>query len=150
MISLIQRVTQAEVTVDGVCISRISRGILAVVAVERGDGEAQAQRLAERIIGYRIFPDAEDRMNLSLADVGGELLLVSQFTLAADTRKGARPSFTPAAAPEEGQRWFAYLVDRAKELHPRTSTGLFGANMQVGLVNDGPVTFSLRAPPDTV
>lgn len=148
MIGLIQRVTQAEVTVDGFCISRISRGILALVAVERGDGAAQAQRLAERIIGYRIFPDAEDRMNLSLADVDGELLLVSQFTLAADTRKGARPSFTPAAAPEEGQRWFAYLVDRAKERHPRTSTGRFGANMQVGLVNDGPVTFSLRVPPN--
>jgi D-tyrosyl-tRNA(Tyr) deacylase len=147
MISVIQRVTQAKVSVDGISIGRISRGILALVAVERGDGEEQAQRLGERILSYRIFPDPEDRMNLSLVDIGGELLLVSQFTLAADTRKGARPSFTPAAAPEEGRNLFEYFVDRVREKHPATSTGLFCANMQISLVNDGPVTFYLRIPP---
>ena len=118
-----------------------------MVAVERGDGEEQARRLAERILGYRIFPDGEDRMNLSVADIGGELLLVSQFTLAADTRKGARPSFTPAATPEEGRLWFEFFVDRVREKHPRVSTGQFAANMQVSLVNDGPVTFILQVPP---
>ncbi len=147
MISVIQRVTQAEVTVDGVSVGSIGRGILALVAVERGDGEVQARRLAERILNYRIFPDSDGRMNLSLVDIDGELLLVSQFTLAADTRKGARPSFTPAAAPEEGLRWFEYFVGLVKERHPKTQTGQFGADMQVALVNDGPVTFSLRAPP---
>ncbi|MEI7867217.1 MAG: D-aminoacyl-tRNA deacylase [Candidatus Methylumidiphilus sp.] len=151
MIGLIQRVTQAEVTVEGAIVGRIGRGILALVAVERGDGEAQAQRLAERILGYRMFPDAEGRMNLSVVDIDGELLLVSQFTLAADTRKGARPSFTPAAAPEEGRLWFGHFVDRVREKHPKTSTGQFGAHMQVALVNDGPVTFSLRvAPADSI
>ncbi len=151
MIGLIQRVTQAEVTVEGAIVGRIGRGILALVAVERGDGEAQAQRLAERILGYRMFPDAEGRMNLSVVDIDGELLLVSQFTLAADTRKGARPSFTPAAAPEEGRLWFGHFVDRVREKHPKTSTGQFGAHMQVALVNDGPVTFYLRvAPADSI
>jgi D-tyrosyl-tRNA(Tyr) deacylase len=147
MISLIQRVAEAEVSVDGACVGKIGRGILALVAVERGDGEAQAARLAERILGYRIFPDAEGRMNLSLADIGGELLLVSQFTLAADTRKGTRPSFTPAAAPEEGRRLFDHFVEQARQRHPRIAIGQFGADMRVSLVNDGPVTFSLRVPP---
>lgn len=147
MISVIQRVAQAEVTVDGIGVGRIGRGILALVAVERGDSEAQSQRLAERILSYRIFPDAEGRMNLSVADIGGEILLISQFTLAADTRKGSRPSFTPAAAPEEGRRLFEHFIDRVRERHPKVSTGQFGANMRVALVNDGPVTFTLRAPP---
>lgn len=147
MISVIQRVSEAEVTVGGAGVGRIGRGILALVAVERGDAEAQAARLAERILGYRIFPDAEGKMNLSVADIGGELLLVSQFTLAADTRKGARPSFTPAAAPEEGRRLFDYFVEQVRARHPRVATGQFGADMRVSLVNDGPVTFSLRAAP---
>ena len=149
MIGLIQRVAQAEVCVEALSVGRIGRGILALVAVERGDGEAQATRLAERILGYRIFPDEEGRMNLNLAEIDGELLLVSQFTLAADTRKGARPSFTPAATPEEGRRWYDYFVAQAKQRHSKVSTGQFGANMQVALINDGPVTFSLRVPPAT-
>jgi len=147
MIALIQRVAQAEVAVAGIRVGKIGRGILALVAVERGDTEPQAQRLAERILGYRVFPDAEGRMNLSVADIGGELLLVSQFTLAADTRKGARPSFTPAAAPEEGRRLFDWFVACVRKRHPRVSTGQFGADMQVSLINDGPVTFMLRVPP---
>ena len=133
--------------VGGSSVGKIGRGLLALVAVERGDGEEQARRLAERVLGYRIFADGEDRMNLSVADIGGELLLVSQFTLAADTRKGARPSFTPAATPEEGRLWFEFFVDRVREKHPRVSTGQFAANMQVSLVNDGPVTFILQVPP---
>ena len=147
MISVIQRVAEAEVTVAGSSVGKIGRGILALVAVERGDGEAQAARLAERSLGYRVFPDACARMNLSLADIGGGLLLVSQFTLAADTRKGARPSFTPAAEPEEGRRLFDYLVEQARRRHACVSTGQFGADMRVALVNDGPVTFTLRVPP---
>jgi D-tyrosyl-tRNA(Tyr) deacylase len=147
MISVIQRVTQAEVGVAGICVGKIGRGILALVAVERGDAEAQAERLAERILGYRIFPDADGKMNLSAADIGGELLLVSQFTLAADTRKGTRPSFTPAAPPEEGRRLFDYFVEAVRKQHPHIATGQFGADMQVSLINDGPVTFTLRVPP---
>ncbi|QSA97193.1 D-aminoacyl-tRNA deacylase [Methylococcus sp. EFPC2] len=147
MVTVIQRVQHAEVSVDGVSVGRIGRGLLALVAVEQGDAEAQAERLAERILGYRVFPDTEDRMNLSVADIAGELLLVSQFTLAADTRKGARPSFTPAAAPEVGHRLFEHFVDAVRKRHPRVATGRFGADMQVGLVNDGPVTFILRVPP---
>jgi len=148
MISVIQRVSEAEVSVEGTSVGKIGRGILTLVAVERGDTEAQAERLAERILGYRIFPDAEGKMNLSVADIGGGLLLVSQFTLAADTRKGTRPSFTPAAAPEEGRRLFDYFVERVRQNHPhRVETGTFGADMQVALVNDGPVTFTLCVPP---
>jgi D-tyrosyl-tRNA(Tyr) deacylase len=147
MISIIQRVTQAEVTVNGLSIGKIGRGILALVAVERGDAETQAERLVERILNYRIFPDAEDKMNLSITDIGGELLLVSQFTLAADTRKGNRPSFTPAAAPDEGQRLFDYFVTTLRNKYPRIATGQFGADMQVALVNDGPVTFTLHVAP---
>jgi D-tyrosyl-tRNA(Tyr) deacylase len=145
MISLIQRVTEARVVVDGNTVGAIGPGLLALVAVERGDGAAQAQRMLERIEGYRIFSDAAGRMNRSLLEIGGELLLVSQFTLAADTQKGMRPSFTPAATPEDGEKWFNYLTELARTRHPRLATGQFGAHMQVHLINDGPVTFWLTA-----
>ena len=148
MISLIQRVAHAHVEVDGQTVGAIGRGILALVAVEKGDGAAQADRLLERILGYRIFEDAEGKMNRSLADIDGDLLLVSQFTLAADTQKGTRASFTPAASPEEGRRWFDYLVDQARARRAVVATGQFGAHMQVHLVNDGPVTFWLQVRPE--
>lgn len=149
MIALIQRVTSASVHVEGELVAAIGPGLLALAAVEQGDGPAQAERLAERILGYRVFEDADGRMNLSLADTGGGLLLVSQFTLAANTRKGMRPSFTPAAAPAEGERLFHALVAAARKRHAPVETGRFGAHMQVALVNDGPVTFWLRALPDS-
>lgn len=145
MIALIQRVTEARVVVAGEVVGSIDRGVLAFVAVEPGDTEARAERLLERVLGYRVFPDAEGRMNLSVTDVGGGLLLVSQFTLAADTRKGMRPSFSSAAAPDEGRRLFEHLVQRARAAHPKVATGRFGADMQVALVNDGPVTFWLAS-----
>lgn len=147
MIGLMQRVTEASVTVEGEVVGRIQRGLMVLVGVERGDGEPQADRLLQRLLGYRVFADDNDRMNLSLTDTGGGLLLVPQFTLAADTRKGARPSFSSAAAPEEGERLFNYLVQQAQKAHPNVATGRFGADMQVGLVNDGPVTFWLQVPP---
>lgn len=147
MIALIQRVRAASVAVDGTVVGRIGPGLLALAAVERGDDPARATRLAERVVGYRVFDDAEGRMNRSLADVGGGLLLVSQFTLAADTRKGARPSFTPAADPETGQALFEALLESARRIHAPVETGVFGARMQVALVNDGPVTFWLRVVP---
>lgn len=146
MIALIQRVTKAEVTVAGNSVGRIDRGILALIGVRKGDTEAAAERLLERIVGYRIFPDHEGKMNLSLKDAGGELLLVSQFTLAADTRSGMRGGFSTAAAPDEGRRLFDYLVNAARASLPRVATGEFGANMQVSLVNGGPVTFWLETP----
>jgi len=145
MIALLQRVTSASVLVEGKTVGAIEDGLLVLVAVEPGDGEARAQRMCERLLGYRVFPDGAGRMNLSLADTAGGLLLVPQFTLAADTRKGMRPSFTTAASPEEGRRWFERLVELARAAHPRVATGLFGAHMQVRLVNDGPVTFWLHA-----
>lgn len=144
MIGLLQRVTEARVTVDAETVGAITRGLLVLIGVERDDGEAQADRLLERLLGYRVFPDAEDKMNLSVSDIGGGLLLVPQFTLPADTRKGMRPSFTPAAAPEQGERLFDYLVARARAQYPSVATGRFGANMQVSLTNDGPVTFWLQ------
>jgi D-aminoacyl-tRNA deacylase len=147
VIALIQRVTEASVAVEGELVSRIGPGLLALVAVERDDQEPQARRLAERILGYRVFEDAEGRMNRSLAETGGGLLLVSQFTLAADTRKGARPSFTPAAGPETGRALFDALVAAARGRHEPVETGRFGARMRVALVNDGPVTFWLTARP---
>lgn len=147
MIALLQRVAQAAVHVNGEEIGRIDRGVLAFVAVQRGDGEAQADRLLERVLAYRIFPDDQGRMNLDVRQAGGGLLLVPQFTLAADTNSGNRPSFVTAAPPEEGERLFAYLLEKARAKFSRTSAGAFGADMQVGLVNDGPVTFWLEVPP---
>lgn len=145
MIALIQRVSRARVDVDAETVGAIDGGLLALVAVQPGDGEAQARRLLERILGYRVFADAQGRMNRSLGDTGGGLLLVSQFTLAADTRSGMRPGFSTAAAPEDAQHWFARLVELAREQHPRVEIGRFGAHMEVHLVNDGPVTFWLEA-----
>jgi D-aminoacyl-tRNA deacylase len=144
MIGLIQRASEASVTVDGSCVGRIGRGLLVLVGVEKRDDETSARRLLERLLTYRVFPDAEGKMNLSLADIGGGLLLVPQFTLAADTRKGTRPSFSSAAPPEHGKALFEYLVSAARERHARVETGVFGADMKVGLVNDGPVTFWLQ------
>lgn len=144
MISIIQRVTEAKVTVDGMDIGIIDRGIMALVAVEKQDGKAQADRLLERILNYRIFADAEDKMNLSLRDIQGGLLIVPQFTLAADTQKGNRPSFAAAAPPAMGHELFAYIETQAARLHPGSQFGRFGADMKVSLVNDGPVTFTLR------
>lgn len=145
MIALIQRVTEARVEVAGEVVGRIGPGLLALVAIEPADGEAQARRMLERLLGYRVFGDAEGRMNRSLKDTGGGLLLVSQFTLAADTRSGMRPSFTTAAAPADGERWFNRLVELAREAHVPVEIGRFGAHMTVHLVNDGPVTFRLTA-----
>lgn len=148
MIAVIQRVAGAKVEVGEKCVGRIGLGLLALVAVERGDSEQQVQRMAERLLGYRVFTNGDGKMNLSLEDIGGELLLVSQFTLAADTLKGMRPSFTPAADPETGQRLYQALIAHCERSLPgRVATGRFGAEMQVSLVNDGPVTFILRVPP---
>ena len=144
MIGLLQRVREARVVVAGETVGAIERGLLVLVGVQRGDDAARAERLLERLLGYRVFPDAQDRMNLSLRDIDGGLLLVPQFTLAADTRKGTRASFTSAAPPDEGERLFDHLVARARTAHPRVATGRFGADMQVGLTNDGPVTFWLE------
>jgi D-tyrosyl-tRNA(Tyr) deacylase len=145
MIALIQRVDEARVEVDARTIGEIGAGLLALVAMQPGDGEVQAQRLLERMLGYRVFADAEGRMNRSLADVGGGLLLVSQFTLAADTRSGMRPGFSTAAPPADAERGFNRLVELARIRYPRVETGRFGAHMKVHLVNDGPVTFWLEA-----
>lgn len=144
MIGLLQRVTQARVEVDGQVVGAIERGLLVLIGVQQGDTEVRAARLLERLLGYRVFPDAADRMNLSLRDIDGGLLLVPQFTLAADTRKGTRAGFTSAAPPDEGERLFDYLVAQARAGHPRVATGRFGADMQVSLINDGPVTFWLE------
>lgn len=145
MIGLLQRVTQARVEVAGETVGAIDRGLLVLVAVEPQDTDQRADRLLTRILGYRVFPDEAGRMNLSLRDIGGGLLLVSQFTLAADTRKGMRASFTGAATPELGERLYDYLVRQACNAYPRVATGRFGADMQVSLTNDGPVTFWLQS-----
>lgn len=144
MIALIQRVTAARVEVEGLTVGSIGPGLLALVAVQPGDGEAQALRLLQRVLGYRVFADEAGRMNRSLTDTAGGLLLVSQFTLAADTNSGMRPSFTTAAAPALAEHWFGRLVELARNTHPGVETGRFGAHMQVHLVNDGPVTFRLE------
>ncbi len=146
MIALIQRVSEASVEVEGETVGAIGPGLLALVAIQPEDGEAQSRRMLERLLGYRVFADEQGRMNRSLSQNGGQLLLVSQFTLAADTRSGMRPSFTSAATPEHGRHWFDRLVALARQAHPGVETGRFGAHMQVRLVNDGPVTFWLQVP----
>ena len=150
MIALIQRVTQAQVRVGTRVTGEIGPGLLALVCAERGDSEAVADKLVAKVLGYRVFGDAAGKMNLPLSNIDGAgraggLLLVSQFTLAADTDSGLRPSFTPAAPPEDGRRLFDYFVAAARARHPLVETCEFGAEMQVSLVNDGPVTFWLRA-----
>lgn len=147
MIGLIQRVVQASVLVDEQVVGAIGPGLLALLAVEPGDTEETGRKLIDRILAYRVFGDADDKMNLSLRDTGGSLLLVSQFTLAADTRKGLRPSFTSAAPPELGRHLFERALAYAATVLPgKVATGRFGAEMQVTLVNDGPVTFWLQIP----
>ena len=148
MIGLLQRVTTASVAVNGAYIASIENGLLVLVGVEKGDSEAQADRLAERLLNYRVFSDKEGKMNLSVRDCQGSLLLVPQFTLAADTSSGNRPGFSTAAPPTVGARLFAYLVHGLREQGQTVETGEFGADMQVMLCNDGPVTFSLRVAPD--
>ncbi|MDH5180448.1 MAG: D-aminoacyl-tRNA deacylase [Gammaproteobacteria bacterium] len=143
MIGLLQRVTSSRVEVAGQVVGEIERGIMVLVGVQKGDDEARAERLAERLLGYRVFPDADDKMNLSVRDIQGGVLLVPQFTLAADTRKGTRAGFSTAAEPAVGKLLFEYLVARIRQLHPQTAAGEFGAYMQVSLINDGPVTFWL-------
>jgi len=147
MIGLLQRVSRAKVTVDGAVTGQIGPGLMVLVCAERGDTPAQADALLERLLAYRVFADERGRMNRSLVQVAGGLLLVPQFTLAADTRSGLRPSFTPAAAPELARGLFEGMLARAHERHPEVGAGVFGADMQVELVNDGPVTFWLRSDP---
>ena len=146
MIALVQRVAEAKVAVGGETVGAIGRGILALIGVERGDGEAEAQRLADKVLAYRMFPDAAGKMNLSIVDIGGELLAVPQFTLVADTNSGTRPSFSSGAPPAEGARLFDYFVELLRP-RSRVATGRFGADMKVSLVNDGPVTFWLQVSP---
>ncbi len=147
MIALLQRVSRASVTEAGCVIGAIGPGLLVLLGVQRGDDEKTARRLLQRVLGYRVFPDSQGKMNLSLMDVGGGLLLVPQFTLSADTRKGMRPSFTPAAEPAQGERLFGYVLEQAGLVHAPVSAGRFGADMEVELVNDGPVTFWLEVAP---
>ena len=144
MIALLQRVTEASVEIDGQVAGAIGRGVLILLGVEKDDTQEQANRLVQRFLGYRIFADDDDRMNLSVIDISGGVLLVPQFTLAADTHKGMRPSFSSAASPETGKALFDYVVQQTKSYYPRVSTGVFGADMKVQLVNDGPVTFWLQ------
>ncbi|MDH3981002.1 MAG: D-aminoacyl-tRNA deacylase [Gammaproteobacteria bacterium] len=149
MIGLLQRVTSAQVSVAGRQLAAIDHGLLVLVGVQRGDSEYEARRLLERLLGYRVFPDSADRMNLNVGQAGGGLLLVPQFTLAADTRSGMRPSFTAAAEPAEGRRLFDFLVAEARQRHQPLACGEFAADMQVALVNDGPVTFWLEVTPQS-
>ena len=142
---LLQRVREARVEVDGEVIGAIDQGLLALVCAERGDSEAQADKLLAKMLKLRIFSDPAGKMNLSVQDIGGGLLLVSQFTLAADTSSGNRPGFSGAAAPDEGRRLYDYFVERARAAHPVVATGRFAADMQVHLVNDGPVTIPMQA-----
>jgi len=150
MIALLQRVSRASVDVDGKAIGAIDAGLMVLVCAERGDSEKESDDLLEKMLAYRVFSDDAGKMNRSVRDVSGGLLLVPQFTLAADTRSGTRPSFTPAAAPEEGRKLFDYFVSQARARHPIVETGRFGADMQVSLTNDGPVTFWLQVKPKVI
>jgi len=144
MIGLLQRVTQASVEVDGEQIACIGQGLLVLLGVEKGDDEAKANKLINKILGYRVFEDEAGKMNLSLRDIGGELLLVPQFTLAADTNSGMRPGFSSAAAPADARQWFDYVVQESGQALDGVQAGQFGADMKVGLINNGPVTFWLQ------
>jgi D-tyrosyl-tRNA(Tyr) deacylase len=144
MIGLLQRVKQASVQIAGEPVAEIQQGLMVLVGVQRGDETVQADRLLERLLGYRVFNDQAGRMNLSLMDIQGGLLLVPQFTLAADTKKGMRPGFSRAADPQQGERLFAYLLERSQSQYQPVASGVFGADMQVALINDGPVTFWLE------
>lgn len=146
MIALLQRVSQASVSVEGACIARIRHGLLVLLCAEKNDTAVQADTLLNKLLAYRVFSDEAGKMNLNIAQVGGELLLVPQFTLAADTRSGTRPSFTPAAPPQQASNLFDHVVAEAKLRHPVVEAGRFGADMQVALINDGPVTFWLQFP----
>jgi D-tyrosyl-tRNA(Tyr) deacylase len=150
MIGLLQRVSQASVVVDGDTIGAIGHGLMVLVCAEKGDTEREADALLAKLLGYRVFSDDAGKMNRSVSDVEGGLLLVPQFTLAADTRSGTRPSFSPAAAPEDGRRLFEHFVRQARERHGKVETGQFGADMKVALTNDGPVTFWLRIDPPKI
>ncbi|WP_422388845.1 D-aminoacyl-tRNA deacylase [Keguizhuia sedimenti] len=147
MIALLQRVSQASVTVDGKLIGAIEQGLLVLLCAERGDTKKEADQLIAKLLSYRVFADEAGKMNRSVSDIAGGLLLVPQFTLAADTRSGTRPSFTPAAPPELGKSLFEYAQTKARSLHAKVESGEFGAHMQVALVNDGPVTFWLQSKP---
>lgn len=147
MIALLQRVSEASVRVDGEPIGRIDQGLLIFLCAERNDTEKEADALLAKLLAYRVFYDADGKMNLNVAQVNGGVLLVPQFTLAADTRSGTRPSFTPAAPPALARQLFDYVVDRARTMHSVVETGQFGTDMKVALINDGPVTFWLHLPP---
>ncbi|WP_025769748.1 D-aminoacyl-tRNA deacylase [Thioalkalivibrio sp. HK1] len=147
MIGLLQRVDFARVEIEGGVVGAIDRGLMTLIGVERGDSEREAERLIERLIGYRVFSDDKGKMNLSLADTGGGLLLVPQFTLPADTRSGARPGLSPAAPPEIGRRLFEHALDFARSHHKVVESGRFATRMRVVLANDGPITFTLRVNP---
>ncbi len=147
MIALLQRAVEARVLVDGAIVGAIGAGLLVLVCAERNDTEKEADALLSKLLSYRVFADDAGKMNRSVADVGGGLLLVPQFTLAADTQSGTRPSFTPAATPEEGRKLFDYFVSQARARHAQVETGQFGAYMRVSLINDGPVTFWLQIKP---
>ncbi|MBE0439878.1 MAG: D-tyrosyl-tRNA(Tyr) deacylase [Gammaproteobacteria bacterium] len=148
MIALLQRVTHADVVVNGIQIAQINQGLVVLIGIERGDATTTADRLLNKILHYRVFSDKNDKMNLSVTDIKGGLLLVPQFTLAANTDKGLRPSFTPAEAPSQGNALFDYLCQQAKDTYSDVDTGQFGADMKVSLTNDGPVTFWLQIKPD--